>query len=541
MDESAERYRATYYPESPSQAPQYTGGIRQTVDRDSKLFRPQGHEEYTYGRVPAETAEGAVAGGAGAGGSLVGQQQQQMYEARRPSFAGDDYEEVAKYTFEDPAHQESFQQFWRLLHRVSGDKDTSSAFRRLIKVTKYLEPRKKYMQANVELTGFEARIEQLRRETATLIERFTGGLRLKTYGANLSAVVNAIRADPEQKDSLRQMRKLVYRALNNPSNMYSPRYEYNLSRLFDTLLNRTTAVRQMPQYAAMLKDGGDIISAISNDPMLKTIRADAKRTIDRVFVRDAAGMKLNAQLFRDLKDPLVSILRENLRYIGLPTIQQRVETMVGNFDITASGIVISALDILPEFVTVKLDNKMALNLHNLETNIEDAVTRLVVKFRHIDLHLHDIDMWYRRVRAPHTEGHPLVDINTLGRGMAIMLKVEMRQTQPIFTCKDVVCKIDALTIKSHVPQRDRTFNMITTLFRGRLRRMVEEKIELSLREAITSINVRLNKALTTIPGGKTLPDTVRDSVLADRPRTLQQSHNPAPMLQNAPPRQLITG
>jgi len=179
----------------------------------------------------------------------------------------------------------------------------------------------------------------------------------------------------------------------------------------------------------------------------------------------------------------------------LPSVSDQA-SFLGKYVYTIDNMKISLPELIPENVHLRFE--MDLDAKPLELEAETKHTYVYLQASNIHVHLHDANWTYNRLTAPKLHDAGIFDVDTIGNGMTIWMKMEVKgeikadgsgiSTSTHGASKDylTVLKSDVkINQNFHITFReshhDKLYEMLTHLFANKIKKSVTELMQEKLK------------------------------------------------------------
>jgi len=340
----------------------------------------------------------------------------------------------------------------------------------------------------------QARGQKIWSDVTTIIERFSGEGSLKPVFDNLVLFYKSIANDDRARAIFEDGRLLTKRSFSNPKIINDPSYK----KQFESLFEKSRALTNDPKYNQLFSDiisgATDILQKIRDDPTSNDL-ADSLRRFGQDLALDSNG-RVSIGVMQDsliqLKNLLVPVIASQLKHIPIA----RIDGETDKWQFALEGIVFSAYDVLPDYLKLYFQTELKVDLKQASTDTARAFLRLEVN--NIRAHLKDLHFAYRRKVFPTIEDEGWADVDLGGKGLSLrmdwMVSTNDRD-QTRLSIADVDVSIDDLTITVKKAESHGVLDrMAVTLFKGTIRREIEDELQVQLRYFGRYISDTLNDA-----------------------------------------------
>jgi hypothetical protein len=338
-----------------------------------------------------------------------------------------------------------------------------------------------------------------RQETEDMIASFSGRKALDEFLESLRQLVNKVDQDERPRRYLSELREFI---LSTKSAEYVQQEEFkHRSR---KLANEARDIVREYKYAREIDDffksADQLVQNIRNDEFIEVVRHHAGLVVNDLSHVDSAGdVVANLDMLGKLRDVLLPILAESLKYIPIP----RIESSDNNRDYWVDNIVLCGYDVIPDRIRVQFESDSDLSLRDIE--MKYAHTRLIITLSQIRTELKDLDFFYKKKTFPEISESGRFSLYLGGpRGATLKLFFEVDQSSsdvlPKFTNGFATFDIEKFDIsfdKSSI-NHDVLFPVVTQLFKAQIQQQIEHEVENSLNSLIGGLGEQLSQALSLV-------------------------------------------
>jgi hypothetical protein len=320
------------------------------------------------------------------------------------------------------------------------------------------------------------------------IEQFTGGRSVKPFLKHFKSVSKILREDEETRAFFRELFDYTDKLMKNPQEYLDKRETANQIRDFikrsRSLKNRDV---QDHLYDALL-EGRRLLKKITHDPVLTRMRNDFTRLIDDITKDSYGNFKLDGDVWNQMRLILTYSVVERVR-IPLPPIESEDEKR----QYRVKDVVLNLRDFVPQAVTLEDHARMQFDVTDLRhPRVRKTRNIFCVYLKNIHFEVHDVDIWFRRKRAPHMETSLKADVEigpNLRRGLDLAIELVSKPGRPgMFQVHRVTATIHSIRI--HVADTAMAFmyNAVLKLIKGRIAHKFERSIEEGLHNGLDTLN-----------------------------------------------------
>ncbi len=148
---------------------------------------------------------------------------------------------------------------------------------------------------------------------------------------------------------------------------------------------------------------------------------------------------------------------------------------------------------------------------------EKARANITIRMTNIKTHLENVHFWFRRTGLVNIEDEGTAVVALKGQGASVTLQLRMdarkfEEAHRIFEVKEVLCELDDLHIHVIESKYDWLLNFLTGLWSGTIKRLLETKVEDTLKNIMGNLEQQLELLLTQSPA-ESLLAAVRKNIV----------------------------
>jgi len=276
--------------------------------------------------------------------------------------------------------------------------------------------------------------------------------------------------------------------LRNPQEYLDRRDTVTTARDF-IKRSRTLKNREVQDHLYdSLQEGRRIIKKITHDPVLNRMRNDFTRLIDDITKDSYGNYKLDGDIWNQIRLILTYSVIERVR-IPLPPIESEDEKRCYR----VKDVVLNLRDFVPQAVTLEDHARMQFDVSDLRhPRVRKTRNIFGIYLQNIHFEVRDVDIWFRRKRAPHMETNLKADIEigpNCKRGLDLDIELISKPGKPgMFQVHRVTATINNLRI--HVADTGMAFmyNAVLKIIKGRIAHKFERSMEDGIRNGLEALN-----------------------------------------------------
>jgi hypothetical protein len=238
----------------------------------------------------------------------------------------------------------------------------------------------------------------------------------------------------------------------------------------------------------MVSDSRKLVQKVSADPLVLKLQKDLRRLAQDLILDERGRIQWKPEAMNQLKIIILTSLVEKMR-IPLPMMQTENEKMAFKLE----GLILRLKDVLPYDIVLENHGRTAFDLYDPKDPLHaGSIQSLILKLRNINIHSPPADIYFHHKTFPKVEetGKCLIDVG--GRGMDLDIRLQTSsKTKNIFDVANVACVINKLSLRLEGTQHDTLYNTGIKLFKGRIRRQIEDAIQENVANMLVDLNENL--------------------------------------------------
>jgi len=368
----------------------------------------------------------------------------------------------------------------------------------------------------VDTTHFSVALREGRR----LLEQFVGKAEMTRFKRHMTALYTDIKSDPELTTFFTGLRRFILSSIEQPNSLNNEMKRREASQIMDLgiyLLNRE---KWGNRFRELMNDMRTMLDNVRKD----THYSDFTNKFS-IFIRDFA---LNSEgrpdlwviddSFRQFKMLMMPLLHAHLENIPI----DRIEMASPNYDFVVEDLIFHAADVLPNHITLKLENEADLDLQNM--GMDYTVHSLKLRITHIMPVINNLRFYYKKkVGFPKLQDWGNASFALRGSGLSLQIHwklLSMRGLPPKLELNTVRCSIDDLYLKFSDVKHPILDRLLTGMFTKAIKKRLAAAITNMLQTKITQWDDKINVYLASRPFDR-VKDSL-DSTLKNRYESMQQ-------------------
>lgn len=390
----------------------------------------------------------------------------------------------------------------QFLIRIGRNENFQRSFRNFMDICENLYYRAESVRRRVNIygEGKNSALDQALLDTQTLIERFTQGKSLDPLIQHWNSFVEFISNHPEIKTYGEDLKEYFEWMLDQPEDIEKEEFQQT-TRDF---VNRSFGIRDIifnnEHIKGLIFEANSILSAIRRDRLVRRLSETTNLWLDNFVVVDqkTGATSLNTEMIKHLQGVITSVLFEHLRGIALPAIRITDKNQVT----TVYGTELTMFEVPPDGIVIRQSNEMKVGFEG-QTRIsaEQSSGYIIIDLYKVKTALKNINYDFHRHSFPSITDHGIIHLNFGGDGLnlRIILDTKNPTERPYFEVQQVRCIIDKLNLKVEESKHEILLKMMTTLFKGRIKRTIEKRIEMQVANIFERFELLLRQAVDKVP------------------------------------------
>jgi len=359
-------------------------------------------------------------------------------------------------------------------------------------------------------------IQTLLDQAKLLLQEFAGGRSVDPFFSNSKGLFYLIRDDVALRGYLQEWRDYIMESQSNPAILDD---DMRLKVLLKKGRSYASNVRTHDYAQNMMREGRELLAAIRADPATTRFTNDLNTLFRDLFLNQDGRPALKLETLGALKDVLIGMLLDELRYIRLPRITGANEKMQWAVD----GISLNALNILPENIHLKAVQSTTMKPRNVQPGAPSTFDKskgfVKIKITNLAARIDNIQYWMKRLRAPHIEDSGVASV-ILGdkrglRGLRLSIYVATTygsQYDRFFHVERVKCHIERMKLKVFQSQHKMLLTVLSPFINSALRRRTETAVEENILKSVKKLEWRLQQFFETSSLGSAAPTVLQKMV-----------------------------
>jgi len=264
-----------------------------------------------------------------------------------------------------------------------------------------------------------------------------------------------------------------------------------------------------------------MVNSIAEDPVTSRLQEKLNVLINDFYRIDSDGkLHANTYAFRHMRKILLPVLAERLKYVGIPKILVKDESMDAAFD----NLAISFYKILPTSIEIKTDTDTSIGMKHITDDLKKKSQG------HIDIFIYDVKFAFKDVKfsmdrhkMPKVKSSGTMDISTKkNKGVSFVLKYNFflheheGRKVPNLEVKQVIIKdMPGLKVHFHKDAEHHTLlNFAATVGAHNIKRKMKNTLAKEVSKLAETIAKHLNhffsrasdSATKKLPAGKAIKE-----------------------------------
>lgn len=286
--------------------------------------------------------------------------------------------------------------------------------------------------------------------------------------------------DDQLSQVVDEMQRLLPSIAEDTSMLDDPTVQRELDSLSRRADEAIMRLRNNPNIQGAKEESIKVANAVKSEASNTPLLLDLK-TLWRDLTSDKEGEVIDPDVLRSLRQMIVPLLVEHLNNVPLPSVSDEA-SFLGKYYYTIDQMKISLPELIPENIHLRFEYEMDAN--PLELEAHNQHTFLYLQASNLQLHLHDCHFTYERRTVPKHNDSGVFDVDTVGEGLTVWLKMEIKSDTAKGQYLDVL-KSDVNISKFHIAFRDskhdKLYEMLTHMFAKKIKNGVIDMMQSKLK------------------------------------------------------------
>jgi hypothetical protein len=242
-----------------------------------------------------------------------------------------------------------------------------------------------------------------------------------------------------------------------------------------------------------------LVQSIRHNETLTVLQHHAGIVASDISFLDTDGkVQINLELIGKLRDVVMPMLAETIKYIPLP----RIEDSDENREYWVDKIVLCGYDVIPENIRFQIESDSKVSLRDVKTKHSD--TRLVITLTKIRTELRDLEFFYHKKTFPELTEQGRAHVKLGGDGATLKIVFQINQEGD-----EKFAKLSEGYADFHISKMDIEFEkktlthdvlvpLMTSLWNLQIQNTIEHAVEKNLTELIHNLADKLTSALVAV-------------------------------------------
>jgi hypothetical protein len=328
-----------------------------------------------------------------------------------------------------------------------------------------------------------------------LVERFSKRSAEPLIQKN-SALFQYIRTHEMAHQWLKDLSAVLRDGVSHPHELDEKEFRGRIEKLVDDadVLSADQELRK--KYSDLTTELKTVFDAIRDDIDLLRLQCATAQFLDNFLVTDAQGKKhFSPDFVQQLRQFMVPLLMAQIERIPIPPIEGSDEEL----DYSLDNMVLYGKEVLPDSIEIKQRSTVSLKPRDLTTK---SNSRADIWIPGIKLTISDFHFKFHRKTFPKIsdEGNATVKVEgDTGASMRLRVGLSVVNGAPCMTLNKVNFDIDKLKIQILDAKHDIILKMFTSVYQSRIKKMIEQKTEETIREIFVRLETGMNDLFTRYP------------------------------------------
>jgi len=346
--------------------------------------------------------------------------------------------------------------------------------------------------------------------TQKLFEAFTRAP-LDPLVRDLQTLYGSMVEDEQVRTYVQDLRAFFFDVLDNPTKLADDESKKTISDLIDRgrdLVEQKKGLKQ--NVIDIRREVNAVVLAMESDPLTYAIQQDIKNLVEMVLLDGNGNITFKPEVLEQLKIIALSALVNRLKF-PLPPLTFDDQT---SLRFTVTGLVLGIKDLLPSRIIAENHGIAIIDMKHVDDpNVTKAAESIKIKMEHIEIHMPEADIWFHRRTFPEVQdsGKAHIDIGGEGMDLIFTLKATLGSDR-LFVLEKVECVIHNLDLKLEQTHHDRLYNSLIVVFKGFIKRNIEDAIQESVANMFESLTDQIQTQVAGLKAqAKELPNVLKNN------------------------------
>jgi hypothetical protein len=353
-----------------------------------------------------------------------------------------------------------------------------------------------YDQLKAPVAGkatIEIHAQRARAETADLIGSIAGKEVFESWVASLKNLVGRFETDERTKQFLKEFREFILKT-KDAANVNKEEYKRKGRELISQGRELIKELKYSEEVDAFFNLSNELATNIRNDETMTVLSHHAGIVAsDLSFVDKEGSVQVDMEMLGKLREVIVPVLAESLKYIPLPKIEDSNESR----DYWVDNIVLCGYDIIPDNVRFQIQSDSQLSLRDAKTQHSD--TRLVITLAKIRTELKNLEFFYHKKTFPELteQGRATVRIGGAGATLKLVFAVQQNADDKVPKLTEGYADFHISKMEIDFDKKSLTHDILVPLMTGMWNLQIQAQIEKAVEDNLTSIINNIADKLTS--------------------------------------------
>lgn len=409
----------------------------------------------------------------------------------------------------DKAQQHQLESDWRtFLKKLSANRDYHRAANGLLSIIDqfqvHLVPYLQQLSSSTTTSTVTSSPALLLvwQESANLLAEFAGKEPVTEFKESFMKLFQSFSQDPGLKAYLNKLRTYLKEILQEPTHLDSDNYQQQARDILNEGRELSSKWKKRRTLKKFSRKSEKLINSIRHDPLSNKFSVDTKRLGEHLLLDEQGrpSLAVTQQAIQGISALLFPMISQLLKSLPLPTIQGSNETYDWSLD---HLLLLSPQALLPEQFELYFRSKMNVTTptpttaaapHRLEAATLRSQAEVVLRLRGFEIFFKDLHFYFKRKEFPKVEDTGIANVTLTGSSN--FLQIIWTLDDSGLSLMDVRVVFDELDFQIKQAEHDILLPLFTKMFKGTIKRKLENFVEESMTTAVDKLNIQLNQAIT---------------------------------------------
>ncbi|KAJ3349735.1 hypothetical protein GGF32_005308 [Allomyces javanicus] len=293
-----------------------------------------------------------------------------------------------------------------------------------------------------------------------------------------------VRADPHLRHYLFDLRDMAQLVMRDPNYIDSSDFSSRLA----ILLDRGRGWAATHEARDVMTESLAFMDALRRDRITSALARDVTLVTRSLLYEDSGRLTFKGDLINDFRVVFLPALVAQMKYIALPRIEHRDETM----DLILDNLILTSDNFLPNIMDLEMVNRASISPRN---EIEDRYRHFfTINAHQIQADIHDVSFYYKKKTGfPKIKDWGVADLTLAGQGIEFVTTFEYDRWGTLQTLIPlrVEVKVDDLRVQIHHSKHDALYKLVSPAITTAVRRTIVTTLERTILDWFTAIDEQM--------------------------------------------------